>query len=62
MLFFAAEWSDESRLMQDVVNELIKNEKYQNTVRFIHIEAEQFEELSIRYDVEVVPSFIFLKV
>ena len=62
MLFFAAEWSDESKLMQDVVDELIKNETYQNNVRFLQIEAEQFEDLSIKYNVEVVPSFIFLKV
>jgi len=62
VLFFAADWSDESKLMQDVVEELIKNEKYQSTVRFLQIEAEKFEDISIKYNVEVVPSFIFLKV
>ena len=47
--------------MGDVLNELIKDEKFKN-VNFIRIEAEDFESISSNYNVEVVPTFIFLKV
>ena len=48
--------------MQDVVNELVKDHKYKNAVRILQIEAELFEDLAIRYNVEVVPTFVFLRV
>lgn len=62
VLFFAANWSDESKLMNDVVNELINDEKVKKAqVKFIKIEAEEFEKISLDYSVETVPTFVFIK-
>jgi thiol-disulfide isomerase/thioredoxin len=61
VVFFAAEWSDESKLMENVINELAKDEKFKNIVRILQVEAEIHENISIRYNVEVVPTFVFLQ-
>lgn len=61
VLFFSANWSDECKLMSNVISELAKDEKNRNAVRFLEIEAEDNEELSIKYGVEAVPSFVFIK-
>ena len=61
VVFFAAEWSDESKLMENVINELAKDEKYKNIVKILQVEAEIHENISIRYNVEVVPTFVFLQ-
>lgn len=61
VLFFGADWSDESKLMQGVVEEILKNEKLSRTVRFIQVDAEEYEDISIGFDVEAVPTFVFLK-
>ncbi len=45
--------------MSDVVNELAKNN--QSSFRILEIEAENFEELSLKHGVESVPTFIFLR-
>ena len=62
MLFFGAEWSEESKLMAEVLSELAKDAKYQSNTRFLQIEAEDNEQISIKYGIEAVPSFVFLKV
>ena len=62
MLFFAANWSDESKSMSDVVNLLSQDEKNKTFLRFLEIEAEEHEELCVKYGVDAVPTFIFLKV
>ena len=62
VLYFAAHWSDECKLMSEVIKELGKDEKnHGGLARFLEIEAEDNEELSIKYGVEAVPSFVFLK-
>ena len=49
--------------MSDVVNELIKEDKFKNcAVQFVQIEAEDFEKISLDYSVEAVPTFVFIKV
>ncbi len=62
MLFFAANWSDESKLMSGILQELVKEESVSNALRVIEIEAEEFEEVSVKHGVESVPTFIFMKV
>jgi hypothetical protein len=62
VLFFAANWSEECQLMTNVIGELSKDETFRNLVRFLEIEAEDNEDLSIKYGIEAVPSFIFLRV
>ena len=48
--------------MLDIIGLLSKDEKNKNCVRFLEIEAEEYEDLSMKYEIEVVPTFIFLKV
>ncbi len=62
VVFFSAEWSDESKLMSDVVGELVKSEQISRTTRFIQLEAEEFENISLMYNVEAVPTFVLLRV
>lgn len=62
MLFFSAEWSEESKLMSEVVVELLKSEKVTHSTKFLQLEAEEYEEISMNYDVEAVPTFVFIRV
>ena len=55
VLFFAADWSDESKLMESVVNELAKDEKFKNIVRILQVEAEVHENISIRLHHPIAP-------
>ena len=48
--------------MSNVLLELSKDEKNKNSLRVLEIEAEDFEDISIKYDVEAVPTFILIKV
>jgi Grx4 family monothiol glutaredoxin len=59
--FFSASWSEESKVMSNVVDELVKDHKYNKSTRFLKIEAENFEDLCIKYGIDAVPSFLFLK-
>lgn len=61
VLFFSAEWSEESKLMSDVVVEMLKSSQINQSTRFIQLDAEQFEDISLNYDVEAVPTFVFLR-
>jgi hypothetical protein len=62
VLFFGANWSDECKLMSGVLEELVKDDKNEKMIRFLEIEAEDNEDLSIKYAIEAVPSFVFLRV
>jgi hypothetical protein len=45
-----------------VFNELSKEGKYTNSLAVMEIEAEEFEDISMKYGIESVPSFVFIKV
>jgi thioredoxin-related protein len=62
VLCFAANWSDESKHMLEIVSLLSQEEKNKSLIRFLEIEAEDYEDLSVKYGIEVVPTFIFIKV
>ncbi len=62
VVFFSAEWSEESKLMADVVGEMVKSEQLSKTTRFVQLDAEEFEETSMKYNVEAVPTFVLLRV
>ena len=49
-------------MMNDVVEELIKTQNFSSSLRVLYIEAEDYEDLAMKYGVEVVPTFVFLKV
>lgn len=61
MLFFNASWSEECKLMSDIIGELGKDAKVQSQARFLVIEAEDHEDVTIKYEVDAVPSFVFIK-
>jgi thioredoxin-like negative regulator of GroEL len=62
LLYFAAKWLEECKLMTGVLQELLKEENVSNSLKVIEIEAEDFEDVSIKHGVESVPTFVFLKV
>ena len=47
--------------MSDIINELGKDAKVQAQAKFLVIEAEDHEEVTIKYEVDAVPSFVFIK-
>lgn len=62
ILYFAAEWSDECKLVNNVFDELSKNQKYASTLRILYVEAEEHEQVSLDYGIEGVPTFTFIRV
>jgi thiol-disulfide isomerase/thioredoxin len=61
VLFFSAKWSEECKLMNDVIVELSKDEK-NSQLRVLIIEAEDHETITVKYGVEAVPTFVFINV
>ena len=63
ILYFSANWSDECKLIKsNIFDELSKEEKYKDYLAVLEIEAEEFEDISMKYGIESVPSFVFVKV
>lgn len=60
VLNFWAEWAQPSLNMNLVVNDLAEKHAASN-VKFLNIEAEEVPEISERFDISAVPTFIFLK-
>ena len=48
--------------MSGVLQELLKEENVSNSLNAVEIEAEDFEDVSVKYGVESVPTFVFIKV
>ena len=62
ILYFTANWSDECKLIDNVFDEMSKDQKYLNSLRVLSIEAEEFEDVSLNHGIESVPAFVFIKV
>lgn len=60
VVHFSAVWAPQCQQMNDVLTELAKDSQYVN-VRFVKVEAEELPELSEKYEIAAVPTFIFLK-
>lgn len=58
VVHFWAPWSQPCRQMNDVMIELAVEH---TAVRFLKVEAEEFPDLSLKYEVAAVPTFIFIK-
>ncbi|XP_078482852.1 glutaredoxin-3 [Ciona intestinalis] len=58
VVHFWAPWAEQCKQMNDVMEELAK--KNTNVV-FLTIEAEELPEVSVKYQIEAVPTFIFIK-
>jgi thioredoxin-like negative regulator of GroEL len=62
VLFFSANWSEECKQMLEVFNELSKDKKITEKLRVLEIEAEEHEDITLKYGIDVVPSFVFVNV
>jgi hypothetical protein len=48
--------------MKHYFSELANDKKMSNSLKVLEVEAEEYEEISMKYGIEAVPSFLFLKV
>lgn len=60
VVHFSALWAPQCKQMNDVLDELSKETQFVN-VAFVKLEAEDLPELSEKYQIAAVPTFIFLK-
>jgi len=58
VIHFSAEWADQCSQMNDVLVEISK--QHQN-VKYLVIDAENLSEVSLEYEIEAVPTFLFMK-
>merc|ERR1712168_1752649 len=58
VIHFSAEWADQCSQMNDVLVEISK--QHQN-VKYLVIDAENLSEISLEYEIEAVPTFLFMK-
>jgi len=58
VVHFCAEWADQCKQMNDVLKEL---SKHHPDVKYLLVDAEDLPEISVKYEIEAVPTFIFLK-
>ncbi|XP_071827907.1 glutaredoxin-3-like [Apostichopus japonicus] len=58
LAYFWTSWADQCKQMTQVVNELAKESPQ---VLFVTVEAESVPEISLRYEITAVPTFIFIK-
>ncbi|KAI3632319.1 hypothetical protein MIR68_009425 [Amoeboaphelidium protococcarum] len=57
---FHAEWADESKLMMEVLR--VSEEKYSGKVIVLVIDAEEAEDLTLQFGVELVPTVVIGKI
>lgn len=60
VVHFSATWAPQCQQMNDVMAELAKDTQFSN-VKFVKLEAEDLPEVSEKYGISAVPTFIFLK-
>jgi len=60
VLFFTADWVEQCKHMTGVIEEMAKLEEYKD-VRFAKLNAEQVPEISLKYEITSVPTFILLR-
>jgi len=58
VVHFWADWAEQCKQMNDVLKELAR--QYPN-VKYLLIEAEELPDVTVSYEVEAVPTFLFLK-
>lgn len=60
VLHFSAAWAPQCKQMNEVMEELSKDAQYSN-VQFVQLEAEDLPDVSEKYEITAVPTFIFIK-
>jgi len=58
VVHFSAEWADQCTQMNDV---LVEISKQHSNVKYLVIDAENLSEISLEYEIEAVPTFLFMK-
>ncbi|XP_049515981.1 glutaredoxin 3-like [Dermacentor silvarum] len=60
-LYFHASWSPQCKQVDDLLPDLVKDEDLERT-NFCKVDAEQVEDVSLKYKVTSVPTFVILLV
>ena len=58
---FFASWCGPCQMLGPVFEEVASNEKYVNKIQFIKIDIDKEDSLALDYNVEVVPTLVFIK-
>lgn len=58
VVHFCAEWAEQCKQMNEVLVEL---SKCHPDVKYLLVDAEDIPEISVEYDIEAVPTFVFVK-
>lgn len=60
VVLFSAEWAEQCKQITDVMTELAKQTEYK-TLQFLDVPAEDLSELSMRHQIDSVPTVLFLR-
>uniref|UniRef100_A0A182LRT3 Uncharacterized protein n=1 Tax=Anopheles culicifacies TaxID=139723 RepID=A0A182LRT3_9DIPT len=60
IVLFSAEWAEQCKQISDVMNELAKQTEFK-TLQFLDVPAEDLSELSMRHQIDSVPTVLFLR-
>ena len=58
---FFAEWCGPCKMMKPIIEELIEENKDNDKIKILTIDVDQRPEISSRYDIMSIPSFLFIK-
>lgn len=61
VLYFTATWCGPCKMIWPKVQELSKNQLYKDSILFIKIDVDEFEDLSSECDVNSMPTFQFYR-
>uniref|UniRef100_H2ZDB9 Thioredoxin domain-containing protein n=1 Tax=Ciona savignyi TaxID=51511 RepID=H2ZDB9_CIOSA len=61
VIHFWASWAEQCKQMNEVMAELATQNTNVTTVVFLSVEAEEIPEISHKYEIEAVPTFILIK-
>ncbi|KAL5282670.1 GLRX3 family protein [Megaselia abdita] len=59
IVLFSAEWADQCKQVLDAMNEL--NNQSKSTIQMLNVPAEDLSDVSIKHQIEAVPTVIFFK-
>lgn len=59
VLYFRADWAPECKQVDDLMPDLVKDEDLKRTI-FYKVDAEKLEEISLKFEVTSVPTFVIL--
>uniref|UniRef100_A0A182R811 Thioredoxin domain-containing protein n=1 Tax=Anopheles funestus TaxID=62324 RepID=A0A182R811_ANOFN len=60
VVLFSAEWAEQCKQISDVMNELAKQTEFK-ALQFLDVPAEDLSELSMRHQIDSVPTVLFLR-